>query len=143
MHLQGITSIRHHQITQPTAARRDPTVQANMPGHQQGEDTTTQNRSCPRCSMVQRTQVRPTAEHPVGHEGARQFGVSSRCDDNTVPLITALFKNTNTSYLNQDQNVNNRSEAGMVPAIPEDRIWAPETAVSANVFSHVTASVLN
>jgi hypothetical protein len=49
-------------------------------------------------------------------------------------LITYPFKNANTPYLNQNQNVNNRDETAMVAP---DRVWAPQTAVRAHNFGHV------
>ena len=68
----------------PTSERAVPTFQPNMPAHQQGDDATTQNRSCPRCSEAQRTQVRPTTEYPVGQQDPRPVDVSSLDDDSTI-----------------------------------------------------------
>lgn len=78
-----------------------------MPAYQQDEVATTQNRSCPRCSVQEGTQVRPTTEYPVEQQDARPPA------------------NANTPYLNQNQNVNNRDETAMVAP---DRVWAPQTA---------------
>ena len=44
---------------------------------QQGEDNNTQIRSCPRCSTVQRTQVRRTFENAPEQQDPESFGVSS------------------------------------------------------------------
>ena len=118
-----------------TAERANPTLQPNIPAHQQGDDATVQNRSCPRCSEAQRTQVRLTTEYPVERQDPKPFGVSSLCADNTIPpLITSLFKDAKIPYMNQDQNVNNRSETATI--VP-DREWATQTAVRANDISHV------
>ncbi|KAF8262081.1 hypothetical protein EI94DRAFT_1744444 [Lactarius quietus] len=65
----------------PTAECTGPTVQPDMPAYQQGEDATTQSHSCPRCSLVQCTQVRPTTEYPLVEQQVPRFprslGVSS------------------------------------------------------------------
>ncbi|KAH9060154.1 hypothetical protein EDB87DRAFT_635314 [Lactarius vividus] len=93
---------QHRHRNPPTVERLDPTFQPNMPAYQQGEDVTTQNCTCPRCSEVQRTQPRPMAWYPVEQQDPRHFG------------------NADAPHLNQDQNVDNR-----VP----DRVWAPRTTV--------------
>ncbi|KAH8980536.1 hypothetical protein EDB92DRAFT_1953883 [Lactarius akahatsu] len=86
----------------PTVERLDPTFRPNVPAYQQGEDVTTQNCTCPRCSEVQRTQPRPMTWYPVEQQDPRDFG------------------NVDAPHLNQDQIVDNR-----VP----DRVWAPQTTV--------------
>ena len=67
-------------------------------------------------------------EYPVEQrDPTRPFSVSSLYDDNTTPPLSR------SPYLNQDQNVDNRVEAGTI--VP-DRTWAPfipQTAVRANV----------
>ncbi|KAN0139604.1 hypothetical protein V8E53_002266 [Lactarius tabidus] len=65
------------EVIGPTAERPGPTTQPNEPVHQQDENAATQNRSCPRCSAAQRTQVRPTTEYPVEPQDARPFDVIS------------------------------------------------------------------
>ncbi len=115
--------------TPPTVERLGPTFQPNMPTYQQGEDATTQNCTCPWCSEVERTQDRPTTWYPVEQQDPRHFGVSSFYGDSSIPpLIASLFKNADTPYLNQYQNVDN--------CVP-DRTGAPQTAVRANISPHI------
>ena len=45
--------------------------------NQQGEDNNTQNCSCPRCSVVQRTQARSTSEYAAEQQDPEPFRVSS------------------------------------------------------------------
>ena len=45
--------------------------------NQQGEDSNIQIRSCPRCSVVQRTQVRRTTEYATEQQDPEPFRVSS------------------------------------------------------------------
>ena len=106
-----------------------------MPAHQQSEDATIQNRSCSRCAEAQRTQVRPTTEHPIGQQDPKPSDVRRLYDGNKIPLlITSLFKNSNAPYLNRHQNINNR---GKTATIVPDRARALRTAVRANNLSHV------
>ncbi|KAN0139603.1 hypothetical protein V8E53_002265 [Lactarius tabidus] len=86
-----------------------------MPIHQQGEDATFQNRSCPRCSVVQHTQVRRTTEYAAEQQDPGSFG------------------NANTPYLNQNQNVNSRGENATI--VPDDA-WAPQTARTQDNFGY-------
>ena len=44
--------------------------------NQQGEDDTTQIRSCPQCSVVQCTQVRRTSEYAAEQQDPEPLGVS-------------------------------------------------------------------
>ena len=43
--------------------------------NQQGEDNNTQNRSCLRCSEMQRTQDRTTSEYAAEQQDPEPFGV--------------------------------------------------------------------
>ena len=111
-----------------------------MPAHQEGEDATIQNGSCPRCSEAQRTQVRPVTEYPIEQQDAGHFGVRNLYNDSIIkPLITSLFKNANTLHLNQVNNVNNHGETAT--SVP-DRVWPAQTAVRAKKNSPIYSSLM-
>ena len=58
---------------------------------QQGEDNNTQIRSCPRCSTVQRTQVRRTFENASEQQVRRMFENAPEQQDPESFGVSSLF----------------------------------------------------
>ncbi|KAH9012465.1 hypothetical protein EDB85DRAFT_1019980 [Lactarius pseudohatsudake] len=97
-----------------------PAFQPNMPTYQQGEDPTSQNCTCARCSDVQRTRAGPPTWYPVSQQDPRHFG---------DPAV------------NQDQNVDNRAETAMfVPNRAWTQFVPPQTARIQNYLAPVHGS---
>ncbi|KAH8984291.1 hypothetical protein EDB86DRAFT_2833560 [Lactarius hatsudake] len=115
----------------------------SRPTYQQGEDPTTQNCSCARCSAMRRTPAGPPTWYPVERQDPRHFGVSSLYSDDTILQLIALsLKSTGTPYPDQGQDVGvgNRAETAMT--VP-NRALAPftpmQTARAQDNYSYAPA----
>ena len=108
--------------------------------NQHGKNNHIQSRPCPRCSVVQRTQVRCTTEYAAEQQdpGPSNVSIALSLPCHMSLMMTSLFKNANTLYLNQNQNFNSRGETETATSVLNDTPGrAPQVAVSANIFSHI------